>query len=68
MLLQQDRARLAKEKQLKEEAIRDKEDMERKYIQLQDEVRKAQEELVCCHGTSYSKASMLFCEFHPSFL
>lgn len=42
---QQDRARLAKEKQLKEEAIRDKEDMERKYIQLQDEVRKAHEEL-----------------------
>lgn len=49
---QQDRARLAKEKQLKEEAIRDKEDMERKYIQLQDEVRKAHEELVCYHGTS----------------
>jgi hypothetical protein len=34
-------------KLLKEEAIRDKEDMERKFIQLQDEVRKAQEELVC---------------------
>ncbi|VDI17730.1 Hypothetical predicted protein [Mytilus galloprovincialis] len=42
---QQDRARLAKEKQLKEEAIREKEDMERKYLLLQDDVRKAQEEL-----------------------
>ncbi|CAC5389003.1 merlin-like isoform X1 [Mytilus californianus] len=42
---QQDRARLAKEKQLKEEAIREKEDMERKYLLLQEEVRKAQEEL-----------------------
>lgn len=44
--MQQDRARLAKEKQLKEEAIREKEDMERKYLLLQDDVRKAQEELV----------------------
>jgi merlin protein len=46
-IFQCDRAKLAKEKQLKEEALKEKADLERKLSQMQDEVRTAQEMLVC---------------------
>lgn len=45
-ILQCDRAKLAKEKQLKEEALREKAELERKLSQMQEEVRTAQEMLV----------------------
>ena len=41
-----ERHRLAKEKQLREEAVREKEELERKLMTMQDEVRMAQEALV----------------------
>ena len=41
-----DRSRLAREKQLKEEAMRENEELERKLAALQDEMRAAQEALV----------------------
>lgn len=49
---QMDRTRLAREKQLREEAVRDKEEMERRMIQLQDEVRMAQEALMRSEETA----------------
>ncbi|XP_033748463.1 merlin-like [Pecten maximus] len=42
---QLDRARLAKEKQLKEEALKEKEELEKRLQMLQEEVRAAQESL-----------------------
>lgn len=45
-VFQMDRSRLAKEKQMREEALREKEDMERRMMALQDEVRSANEALV----------------------
>lgn len=45
-IFQCDRAKLAKEKQLKEEALREKAELERKLSQMQEEVRTAQEMLV----------------------
>ena len=41
-----DRSRLAREKQLREEAVREKDEMERRLMQMQDEVRGTQEALV----------------------
>lgn len=41
-----DRSRLAREKQLKEEAMREKEELERKLMALQEEMRAAQEALM----------------------
>ena len=46
LLFQLDRTRLAREKQLREEAVREKEELERRMIQLQEEVRMAQDSLV----------------------
>ncbi|XP_069135893.1 merlin-like [Argopecten irradians] len=45
MRKQLDRARLAKEKQLKEEALKEKEELEKRLQMLQEEVRAAQESL-----------------------
>nr|KAG5694285.1 hypothetical protein BaRGS_032003 [Batillaria attramentaria] len=47
-----DRTRLAREKQLREEAVREKEEMERRMMQLQDEVRMAQEALMRSEETA----------------
>ena len=41
-----ERERLRKEKQLREEALREKEEMERKLLQVQEDFRIAQENLV----------------------
>ena len=46
VLLQAERARLAREKQMKEEAQREREEMERKMMELQEQVRLGQEALV----------------------
>lgn len=46
LFLQVERERLRKEKQLREEAIREKEDLERKFLQMQEDFRLAQENLV----------------------
>ena len=46
VVFQLERARLAKEKQLREEAMRDKEELERKFAHLQEEVRLSHEALV----------------------
>ena len=43
---QMERQKYAKEKQLKEEAIKEKEELERRLLQLQEDVRVAQESLV----------------------
>ena len=45
-VVQVERERLRKEKQLLDEALREKEDMERKVRQMQEDVRLAQENLV----------------------
>lgn len=45
-LFQCDRAKLAKEKQLKEDALKEKAELERKLSRMQEEVRTAQEMLV----------------------
>lgn len=49
---QLDRTRLAREKQLREEAVREKEEMERRMLQLQDDVRMAQEALMRSEETA----------------
>ncbi|XP_067649246.1 merlin-like [Haliotis asinina] len=49
---QLDRARLAKEKQMREEMMREKEDLERRLMQLQDEVRMSQEALMRSEETA----------------
>ncbi|XP_041348880.1 merlin-like [Gigantopelta aegis] len=49
---QLERARLAKEKQLREEAMRDKEELERKFVQLQEEVRLSHEALLRSEKTA----------------
>ena len=41
-----ERARLAKEKQLREQAQREKEELERKMMDLQEQVRASQDALV----------------------
>ena len=58
MVVQMERERLRKETQLREEALREKEEMERKMLQLQEECRIAQENLV----------SPRFWPFHLSFV
>lgn len=47
-VFQLDRTRLAREKQLREEAVKEKEELERRMLQLQEEVRMAQDSLVPC--------------------
>ena len=58
-VFQLDRTRLAREKQLREEAVREKEEMERRMIHLQEEVRMAQDSLVGSSVLSLSPFSFL---------
>lgn len=46
VIFQCDRVKLVKEKQLKEEVLREKVELERKLLQMQEEVRIVQEMLV----------------------
>lgn len=49
---QMDRSRLAREKQLRQDAVREKEELEKKLVQLQEEVRLSQEALVRSEETA----------------
>ena len=42
-----ERTRSAKEKQMREEAVPEKEEMERQYAQLQKDIQASQDALVC---------------------
>jgi hypothetical protein len=53
-VVQLDRTRLAREKQLREEAVKEKEELERRMLHLQEEVRLAQDSLVCGRVTVIS--------------
>ena len=53
-MFQLDRTRLAREKQLREEAVKEKEELERRMLQLQEEVRMAQDSLVPCDSVCMS--------------
>ena len=58
-VFQLDRTRLAREKQLREEAVKEKEELERRMLQLQEEVRMAQDSLVPCDFVCMSTVCLL---------
>ncbi len=56
-LFQEERERLLKEKQAKEDALREKKELELRLLQMQEEVRAAQDALVCQYKISTSCVS-----------